>query len=330
MRIGDFFLWCSGTDPDILVHCEKNVRIRQQGLGSLVLIPAILGWVSMSYALSTIDQIHGHAWAYLGGGLIWGCIIFCFDRYIVSTHRKQEKQLDEIKNITFYLRLFFAIILGIIISHPFVLLYFDGSIEERIIQNRDHAIIAQETQFKNSYDSLTVPLQTLIQRRRCNEQLLTAEQSGKKLDLPCGSSSGIPNITGTFPRTQEIKKILAGLDTEIQKEEARIAQINQQLTELKKTQQANILQHTSFDYLKREVALSELKKENPIIGWTEFLLILAFILLDILPLIFKTFSSFTLYDKILCHDPEFLRGLDTQSRRIALQRRYEAVHALGV
>jgi hypothetical protein len=324
--MGDFFLWCAGSDTKVLSKCDEYVRTKHVGLGTLVLIPAVLGFISMSYALSTIDKLSAYPLAYITGGFVWGTIIFAFDRYIVSTHRKQESNFEEFKNITFYLRLFFAFILGIVISHPFVLLYFDGSISERIVGDRDKSVINEENIYQKKYDTLTLQLKSLIQTKRCNEQLLTAEQSGKKIDLPCGSSSGIPNVSGNFPRTQEIKKIIADLDTEIKNEQNRINLYSQNLAALKSTTQSNIIKNTSFDYLKREVTLSQLKKENLIVRYTEFLLMLAFILVDILPLVFKTFSPFTMYDKVIVDDVNMLRSLNIDTRKIKLQSQYDYIN----
>lgn len=325
---GQFLIWCAGSDKEILKKCDNATKIKHIGLGTLVLIPAVLGFVSMSYALSTIDKLSNIPALYLLGGFLWGLIIFCFDRFIVSTHRKQANNINEFKNITFYLRLCFAFVLGIVISHPFVLLYFDGSITEKIIADRDNAIKIEETNYQKNYDTLNIKLNDLLQTKRCNEQLLTAEQSGTKLTLPCGSSSGIPNINGNFPRTKEIKKIMDALDVEINNERERIDKRNNDIATLKLNTQNSITKNTSFDYLKREVTLQKLKKENKIIGLTEFLLMLAFMLVDILPLIFKTFSSFTLYDKIMTDDASLLKEINTETRKQKLQNDYDAINKL--
>jgi Domain of unknown function (DUF4407) len=324
----NFFIWCSGADKTVLEKCDDAVRIKHIGLGTLVLIPAVLGFISMSYALSTIDKISGSPVFYIAGGLVWGLIVFAFDRFIVSTHRKQQRNVDEFKNITFYLRLCFAVILGIVVSHPFVLLYFDGSITEKIISDRDNLVKVEERNYQQSFDTLNVRLNDIVQTKRCNEQLLTAEQSGNKLILPCGSSSGIPNINGNFPRTKEIKKIIEELDGEILAERNRINVRNDELAKLKNSSQQNIVKNTSFDYLKREIALQEIKKKNKIIGLTELLLMLAFMLVDVLPLIFKTFSPFSMYDKVMVNDAALLKELDITSRKIKLQNTYDEINGM--
>ncbi len=324
----NFFIWCAGSDKNALAKCDDSIRVKHIGVGTLVLIPAVLGFISMSYALSTIDKISGSPFFYISGGFIWGLIVFAFDRFIVSTHRKQQRNVDEFKNITFYLRLCFAVILGVVVSHPFVLLYFDGSITEKIIADRDNLVKVEERNYQQSFDTLNVKLNDLVQTKRCNEQLLTAEQSGNKLILPCGSSSGIPNINGNFPRTKEIKIIIEELDGEILAERNRINLRNDELAKLKSTTQQNIVKNTSFDYLKREIALQNLKKENKIIGLTELVLMLAFMLVDILPLIFKTFSPFSMYDKVQVHDNNLLSELDTTSRKEKLQNTYDELNSI--
>jgi hypothetical protein len=321
-----FFIWCSGADKNLLAKCEDSVRTKHIGIGTLVLIPAILGCISMTYALSTIDKIAQHEFYYIFGGIVWGAIVFAFDRYIVSTHRKQLYHKDEFKNITFYLRLFFAIVLGIIISHPFVLMYFEGSITERIIKDKDNSIVIEEKKYLSSYDTISYNLRELIETKRCYEKLLTAEQSGTKLDLPCGSSSGIPNIKGNFPRTRKIEELISNLKNEIEVEQKRINLVNDELIQIKNNAKSNIDKHTSFDYLKREVVLTTLKKENPIIGITEFMLILAFMLVDILPLIFKTFSPFSMYDKIQYDELEIIKSLNTDSRKKRIQEQYDLIN----
>jgi hypothetical protein len=60
------FLWLSGTDPDILSDCillSKTERTRLAALGALTLVPAVLGTLSMSYAISMIADNSSSIWA---------------------------------------------------------------------------------------------------------------------------------------------------------------------------------------------------------------------------------------------------------------------------
>jgi len=167
--ISDFFIWCAGSDRNILSKCESSDRIKHIGFGTLVLIPALLGFISMSYALSTIQQINPYPLAYISGGITWGLIVFAFDRFIVSTHKKSSKDIHEFTRISFYARLIFAIFVGIAISHPFVLLWFDRSIQERMIEDNNNKQITIENDKQQYYETLTVKLDSLKSDKKCYE-----------------------------------------------------------------------------------------------------------------------------------------------------------------
>lgn len=320
--IGDFFIWCAGSDTNVLAKCEDSVRTKHIGLGTLVVIPAVVGFVSMTYALSTITLMKSEPYLCYIGGFCWSLIIFSFDRYIVSTHRKQQNNLAEFLNFTFYLRVAFAFVLGVVVSHPFVLLYFDGSITARIIKDRDDRLKKEQLAYQTSYKQLNKGLDDLYVLKRCNEKLLTAEQSGQTVYLDCGYSSG---RIGNSIRAAKIEAIISGIDSAIKREENRMQKEDSVLTALKNSSQNNILENTSFDYLTRETTLEELKVENKIVGISELFLMLAFMLVDILPLMFKTFSPFSMYDKILYDDANILKEIKVDSRKTTLQMAYDNI-----
>lgn len=326
--IGDFFIWCAGSDKSVLSKCSDAERTKHIGFGTLVLIPAILAFVSMTYALSTIDKINDISKIYYTGGLVWGLIIFSIDRFIVSTHRRKSNNWDEFKNINLYLRLFFALFLGVVSSHPFVLLYFDGSISQEIKTEINDNIGNADSLFRKSSDTLSIKLNELINHKQCLEKLLTAEQSGHKVKLDCGYSSGIPNIVGRFPRTQEIKRLIKTDSINIENERIivnlRIVDINR----IKAEKQDLYKNHTSFDYLKRELTLTKLKNGNSIISFTQWFLIIVLILLDISAVTFKTFAPFGMYDKILTDDIDLLKNINTSSRQTVLQNAYNEISSV--
>src|SRR4030095_1216806 len=217
--------------------------------------------------------------------------------FIVSTHRRRINHWEEFKNINLYLRLFFALVLGVVSSHPFVLLYFDGSITHQIKKEITDNISEADSLFRKSSDSLNIKLNELTAHKQCLEKLLTAEQSGHKVALDCGYASGIPNIAGRFPRTMEIKKLIMTDSINIVKERERVNLKIAELNKMKETKQDFYKNHTSCDYLKRELTLTKLKEGNSIISYTQWFLMIVLILLDISAVTFKTFAPFGLYDK---------------------------------
>ena len=91
--------------------------------GTLVIIPALVGAFSMSYAIFLITQIKSLA---LLGGLVWSIILFFFDRSLVSNDRPGTYNLGMLG------RFLFAIIIGFVVAEPVVLLTFNDAIQEEI------------------------------------------------------------------------------------------------------------------------------------------------------------------------------------------------------
>ena len=323
--LSSFFIWCAGTDRGVLSKTPDAERTKHIGYGTLVLIPAVLGFISMSYALSTIDIIKENNELIFLGGFIWGAIIFAFDRFIVSTHRKRRKHIDELKNPAFFLRFFFALVMGMAVSHPFVLLWFDGSISQEIISERNDRIDNVNNNFQSSINLLSAEIDTLSSRKECLERVLFAEQSGHRIILPCGSSSGIPKH-GT--RAKQLKESINKVENEINIIQNRVNISIEQLNEIRANRINDIGIYTSFDYLKRELILQKIINENKVVWITQIFIILLFILVDLLPLIFKTFAPFGIYDKTFDDDGSILTSdhiIDTSSRKKILQKAYNEI-----
>lgn len=318
----NLFIWSAGSDKSILSKCSDTEIIKHVGYGTLVIVPAVLAFISMTYALSTLDILKDKPQVVYYVSIFWGLTILSFDRFVVSTHRRKTKNLLELKNPSFILRFIFALVLGIAISHPLVLLWFDGSIEQEIIKANDAEIKLVESEYQNTIDSLSLNLQSLKNNKQCMQKLLTAEQSGEKLNLPCGSSSGLPTYG---KRAAEIKDIIKDLDIQIIEETTLLNERLDQYKKIKDDRLNNLEKHLSFDYLKRELALEKIKEGNSIVVITQYVIILLFVLIDLLPVTFKTFAPFGMYDKILHDDSDLLKEMDTRSRKQVLQKAYDKI-----
>ena len=97
-----FFIWCAGSDQSILEKCPDSERTKHAGFGSLVIVPAVLAFISMSYAVSTLTE---NATVYFVLGTVWALIVFTFDRFIVSTFRKRKNVARDIFSFAFSLYL---------------------------------------------------------------------------------------------------------------------------------------------------------------------------------------------------------------------------------
>jgi hypothetical protein len=309
-QLYDFFVWCAGSDREVLDRCGRSEHIKHSGYGGLVLVPAILGLFSMMYAISTLTD---KTFVFIGAGIIWALIVFIFDRFIVATFRKSDSPRKEIFSFLFFSRLLFSIGIGILVSHPIVLLVFDDSLEQELFQMKEEGEKAIYAQYEGNIDTvrgrdngLKSEVEIKLTERQCKEKLLLFEMSGKDTTLNCGTTSGIKQYG---PRANEIKEEIRYLNDEIALLRSKnFEKIDVNAGEIGKLQKeradklANFNKQFSYNYLAREIALERLEVK-PIGGktvqWTKWFLIIFFILVDILPVSFKAATKPGEYDRLL-------------------------------
>ncbi|MBL4706896.1 MAG: DUF4407 domain-containing protein [Flavobacteriales bacterium] len=149
------------------------------------------------------------------------------------------------------------------------------------------------------------------------------------------NSKGEVTTTGIYgrgPSAENKIKYLEKLQSELsalrEENKQKKLSLTQEIQVLKLEQSNKIQAYTvSADYLKREIALEQLKDKNSIVVLTQNLLILLFILVDILPFIFKTFSPFGMYDRIVLDDEILIHEMDNSSRKAYLQRVYHEINS---
>ncbi|MCZ4410784.1 DUF4407 domain-containing protein [Cryomorphaceae bacterium 1068] len=329
-----FFLFCSGSDIDLLKQCRRAEQIKHMGFGSLVLVPAVLALVSMSYALSTLEGLQDKLWLAILGGFVWSLIIFAFDRFIVSTHRRKTSDAAELNRPAFYLRFAFALILGIVISHPLVMMYFNGSVADQMEQNlqSEQAAIAQrfDREIQNldgrifAMDSLYLEKQA---ERNRQADIVAKEIDGEVIRNANGELE-TTGLRGKGPSAENKIRQLATLENELQAlkreqmgEKRSLGLAKAELSTRKDSSMAAF--SLSTDYLHQEMALEQLKASNPIVRLTQWFIIVLFVLVDLLPFIFKTFSTYGLYDKVLGDEEESLQGLDLKDRSLFWQEKVD-------
>lgn len=306
----DFFVWSAGSDREILDRTGRSEHVKHAGYGGLVLVPAVLGLFSMMYAVSTLTD---KAFVYIGAGLIWACIVFIFDRFIVSTFRKSDSPRKDIFSFLFLSRLLFSIGIGVLVSHPIVLLVFDDSLEQELFAMKEEGEKAIYDQYEStvnvvrSRDSLLKgEVELKLAERACKEKLLLFEMSGKDTTMNCGTTSGMKQYG---PRAKEIKEEIGYLNEEIaalrNKNDVKIGDNTKEIAKLQAERTAKLQgfnDQFSTNYLAREVALERLEAK-PVGGtsvkWTKWFLIVFFVLVDILPVFFKASTKAGEYDRLL-------------------------------
>lgn len=299
--VARFFLWCAGADLTVLEKVPRSEAIKQIGFGTLVVVPAVLAFFAMSYALSTLTD---QRWVYLGGGVAWALIVFCFDRFIVSTFRKTSSTVNDVSSAVFLSRLAFAAFVGVIVAHPLVLLYFNGTIEERLAADGRAKVAAIAAEFEARELAVAERVGGLKEEIR-DRELERNEYQARLVDeidgIVSGRTSGIP---GRGPSAEEKKLQLELAQRELEAARGRnlgeIAALQGEIETLRKTaraEQARFEQPT--DYLARAGALAALSAEHPHVDRVKWFLILFFVFVDTLPILFKGFSARGPYDAYL-------------------------------
>ncbi len=315
-----FLLWCAGADRRLLDRVPATERTRQVGLGTLVLVPAVLALVSMSYALSTLTDAPAVYW---GGGLLWAAIVFCFDRYVVSTLRKSESVAADLGSPIFLSRVLLAAFVGIVVAHPLVLLVFDRSIEQRLDRDergvrRAMAIESTATieELREEIAAREAGLERLAERRNRLQQTLTEEIDG----IVTGRTTGIAG-RGASAREKERQLVLAEEEFERMRTsvDEQVAGLRAEIGDLQAVDRSGAAAFSaSRDYLARVEALAALATESRHVRWVQAFLILFFVFVDTLPILFKGMSARGPYDELLAAE-ELDSSLATSARTESLE-----------
>lgn len=320
-RIARFFLWCAGSDLKVLEKVPGSEAIKQMGYGTLVVVPAVLALFAMSYALSTLTT---NPAIYLSGGLVWAVIVFCFDRFIVSTFRKSESTVNDLTSTVFLSRLVFAGFVGVLVAHPLVMLYFNDSIEERLaadgrgkLAEIEAGYVAKEVELGERVGELKAEIRERERERNEFQGQLVDEIDG----VVSGRTTGIP---GRGASAEEKKLQLQVAQTELEAARDRnlteIAALEAQIGVIRddgEVDRAGFVQ--PMDYLARAGALEALADASPHVNTVRWFLILFFVFVDTLPILFKGFTPRGPYDDQL-QLAEFKSERSTRAERDSLDR----------
>src|SRR6201996_7485941 len=135
-----FLWWCSGAYQDLLKDCPSE-HTKYAGLGGVLLATFALAALSAGYAMYSVfaDPL----WAGLFS-LLWGLIIFNFDRFLVSTMRKYG--VSRRKQIWIAVpRLVLALLIGFTIARPLELKIFEKEIDVQVTANRHQKMLQNDS-----------------------------------------------------------------------------------------------------------------------------------------------------------------------------------------
>lgn len=291
-----FFWWCAGADRDILNNCPRSERIKHTGYGSLVLVPAGLAFIAMSYAISTFTQDKSK---YLFIGVVWALVVFAFDRFIVSSFRKENTISKDLISVPFLARLIFAVLIGFVIAHPLVMFIFEESIIGKLDQKQRTDIQNISTLYDNQVkplDDKKVALDQDIANLRSQKDVELREREGDLI-----KAIGPRRYRRRASEIRRItQRIISERDANIEKLNTQKKDLDVKIGEIEQARKAALQKYTQpRDYLARENALSDLADESFTVRWTQRLLIFLFVFIDTLPITFKVTTRKEAYDYLI-------------------------------
>jgi len=237
--------------------------------------------------------------------IIWGLIIFNFDRFLVATMRKYG--ISRRKQIWMAVpRIALALLIGLTIARPLELKIFEKEINTKVVENVHKKIQLNDSLLKiesaNQAQTATDERNRLITRKQQIEDTLHQLQMAylREADGTGGSMQrGIENITrlklNAFDQARtQYGPELAQLNTGIQEQDRILNESNAGLESKRKTYEQAAIANVGF--LERNKALSDLNSEESSVFWTSLLISLLIILIEVGPILSKLIMPVGPYD----------------------------------
>ncbi|MBV4358464.1 DUF4407 domain-containing protein [Pinibacter aurantiacus] len=297
----NFLWWCSGAYTDLLRKYPSE-HTKYAGIGGVILATFVLAAISSGYA---VYSVFGNWYWTVAFAIIWGLIIFNFDRFLVSTMRKYgvsaRKQL-----LLAVPRFALALLIGITIARPLELKIFEKEIDVKVAQNRHDKILLNDSLLQKELQTAQTEAQQersrLMARKGMLEDTLHTLQQAyiQEADGTGGSGKrGIDKLTKLKMEaynnaSKQFAPELKQLDSSIHYQDSII---NSQLAGLdvkKKNYEAEL--QTKVGFLERNKALADLSREESSVWWSSLCISLLIILIEIGPILSKLIMNVGPYD----------------------------------
>jgi hypothetical protein len=299
-----FLWWCSGAYQDLLKDCPSE-QTKYAGLGGVLLATFTLAALSAGYAIYSV--FNDPIWAVVFA-IIWGLIIFNFDRFLVSTMRKygvtRQKQIWMATP-----RLVLALLIGFTIARPLELKIFEKEVDVQLTENRHKKMLANDSLLQAENRSVLETAQKerdlLRQKQAGLENTLHRLQQAyvAEADGTGGSQRrGIDKLTKLKQEAYEsaLKQYtpqLLLLTRQINYQDSLIKEANAGREQKNRTYEAQVAGDVGF--LERNKALSDLSARESSVFWTSLLISLLIILIETGPILSKLIMTTGPYDLAL-------------------------------
>lgn len=316
----NFLWWCAGAHQDLLRKFPSE-HSKYAGIGGVILATFVLAALAGGYA---VHSVFGNWMWTLGFAAIWGLIIFNFDRFLVSTMRKYGISRGQQIRMAVP-RLILAVLIGITIARPLELKIFEKEIDVKVLENRhkkiqlNDSLLNRET--ANTLQTAELERNRLSARKQAIEDTLHRLQQAyvSEADGTGGSMQrGIESLT--LLKQQAYNNAIRQYTPELQELQAGITQQDNILSTTRSTTETKRAQYEAdiagkVGFLERNKALSDLADEESSVWWSNLLLSLLIILIEIGPVLAKLISSVGPYDVALAKEELLQMASDEHALR---------------
>lgn len=324
----NFLWWCAGAHQKLLKQFPSE-HSKYAGLGGVLLATFVLATLSSGYAIYSVFG----SWLWtVAFALIWGLIIFNFDRFLVSTMRKYG--VSKRKQIWMAIpRLALALLIGLTIARPLELKIFEKEIAVKMQENLHHKIQNNDSllQIENKLQmqDATAERERLTLRKNVIEDSLARLQSAyiQEADGTGGSGRrGIEKLThlkmdaynkALTQYTPELLSITNGIKTQ----DSILSSAKSGLEQNRKNYAATVAANQGF--LEKNKALSDLSDQESSVWWTSTLLSLLIILIEIGPILSKLIMPVGPYDIALAKEELLQMAEDENAMRKSKEVMFE-------
>ncbi|MCP5536813.1 MAG: DUF4407 domain-containing protein [Akkermansiaceae bacterium] len=149
------FFWLSGAGTETLEQCPNWEQRKYVAFGATVLVPCAFAFIACAYALSTLTQ---NNWVVFPVAAVWSFIIMTIDRALLASYRPFLSPFKKLGQ--FALRFVVAMLMGLTIAHPLVLLLFQDTVSGVIEEARSAQIERTKESFKKEKDTQLAEIRT--------------------------------------------------------------------------------------------------------------------------------------------------------------------------
>ncbi len=222
-RFKNLFFWLSGAGTDTLEACPGWEQRKYVAFGATVLVPCLFAFIASAYAISTLTV---DPFVIYPVAAVWSFIILSIDRALLASYRPFQSWPRKLGQ--FSLRFAVAILMGITIAHPLVLLLFRDTIST--VVEKDRAQDIEKT--RSGFDAEKAKIRTGIDKleKGIAEQRELWTKTFQAEFIIQKTTSSIEDMPGLTERQKaELKK---AIDAAVAPFAARLKEIEPQLASL--------------------------------------------------------------------------------------------------